>query len=63
MYGRDREARRHEALKVLVPLFDRETRERNAGVADILAAEVAKATADVDGQAAMAGIDSVYLCP
>lgn len=53
----------HESLKVLIPLFDRETRSRDAAAADLLAAEIAKETDQVDTIAAIAAIDSIYLCP
>lgn len=50
-------------LRVLVPLFDRDIRTRNAAAADILIAEIAKTHDAVDTDAAVAAIDSVYQCP
>ena len=52
-----------EALRVLIPLFDRETRERDASVADLLESETAKDAADVNVTAAMDAIDEIYPCP
>lgn len=51
-------------LKVVVPLLDRATRERDAAAADVLAAQVARERAgDVDVTAAVAALDRAYPCP
>ncbi len=52
-----------EALRILVPLFDRETRSRNTQTADLLMGEVAKNASDIDVTAVLAAIDSTYPCP
>lgn len=52
-----------EALRILVPLFDRETRARDADAADLLANEIAKSADAVDVSAAIAAIDATYPCP
>jgi hypothetical protein len=52
-----------EELRILVPLFDRETRERDPVVADLLADEVAKDADAIDVDAVTAAIDEVYPCP
>jgi hypothetical protein len=52
-----------EELRVLMPLLDRETRERDAATADLLAAEVAKDADAIDVDAVVAAIDAVYPCP
>lgn len=48
------------ALEVLTPLFDRETRARDAATADLLSGETAQ---PVDTGAVLVGIDGVYGCP
>ena len=53
----------HESLILLAPLFDLAVRAQDANAADAILAEVDKATADVDVDAAVAAIDSVFLCP
>ncbi|HSP80278.1 MAG TPA: hypothetical protein VLQ93_17225, partial [Myxococcaceae bacterium] len=51
-------------LKVLVPLMDRGARELDAAKADVLSAQVAKASADeVDVPAAVAALDALFDCP
>lgn len=52
-----------EALRILVPLFDRETRARDAVTADLLMTEVAKSAEAVDVSAVLAAIDATYPCP
>jgi hypothetical protein len=52
-----------EELRVLVPLLDRETRERDGTVADLLAATVLEAADGIDVEAAVMAIDEVYPCP
>ncbi len=52
-----------EALRILVPLLDRETRARDTTVADLLAGEVAKEADAIDVDAAVAGLDATYPCP
>ncbi len=52
-----------EALRVLIPLFDRETRELDASVADLLESETANDAADVNVTAALDVIDEIYPCP
>lgn len=51
------------ALRVLVPLLDRETRERDAAAADRLLGELGKGTGDIDIEAATLALDEVYPCP
>jgi len=53
----------HEALRILVPLFDRETRARDAATADLLLAEVAKDASAIDVSGVLAAIDATYPCP
>jgi hypothetical protein len=50
-------------LQVLVPLLDRATRVRDAGAADLLLAETAKAADAVDVAAAVTVLDAQYSCP
>ena len=52
-----------EALRILVPLLDRETRARDAAAADMLMAEVAKAADAVDVNSVVQAIDATYPCP
>ncbi len=52
-----------EALRILVPLLDRATRERSPSVADQLLAEIDNESEDIDYQGMMDAIDSVYDCP
>ncbi len=56
-------AAHHAWLNIIVPLLDRETRERNATHANTLLTEIAKPSADVNEDAAIAAIDAVYVCP
>lgn len=53
----------HEALKVLVPLFDRAARERDADAAEVLMQQIEEATDTIDADAALAAIDAVFECP
>lgn len=52
-----------EALRVLVPLFDHATRERDAVTASLLAAEVQKDAAQIDVAGILTALDTVYNCP
>jgi len=52
-----------EELRFLVPLLDRETRERDEVAADLLAEEVDKDADAVDVDAVVEALDSVYPCP
>jgi hypothetical protein len=52
-----------EALRILVPLFDRETRSRSSTAADLLMTEVAKSAEAVDVSAVVDALDSTYPCP
>lgn len=51
------------ALRILVPLLDRETRERDATVAALLAAEITKEAGAVDITGVLDAIDATYPCP
>jgi len=53
----------HEALRFLIQLFDRETRDRNPIVADLLLTEIAKQVEQVNVDEAIEAIDSLYPCP
>ncbi len=59
----DYQAAELAALRVLVPLFDRETRARDTTVADLLETEVAKDAASVNVSAVLAALDATYSCP
>ncbi len=52
-----------EALRILVPLLDRETRARDASAADTLMAEIEKNADEVDLTAAVTALDDTYPCP
>lgn len=49
-------------LRTLVPFLDREARQRNAGLADQLAAQVAEGV-EPDAAKAVAAIDALFACP
>lgn len=53
----------HEALKILVPLLDRETRVRDASAADLIKNEVAKESNSIDVEAVVTALDATYPCP
>jgi hypothetical protein len=50
-------------LKILIPLFDLETRKRSAAVADMLKLEITKTADKIDVDKAIQGLESIYLCP
>lgn len=52
-----------EALKILVPLFDRETRARDSTAADTLMKQVTGSVDQVDVTAAIDALESTYPCP
>jgi hypothetical protein len=59
----DYQAAALEGLRILVPLLDRATRERETAAADLLLAEVQKEASAVDVQSAAAALDRIYDCP
>ncbi|MCP4602868.1 MAG: hypothetical protein GY847_20520 [Proteobacteria bacterium] len=52
-----------DGLRILVPLFDRETRERDPAVADLLMNEIEKPAQKIDFAEVVSKIDSTYPCP
>ncbi len=52
-----------EWLRIVIPLFDRETRTRDPEVANLLKKEVAKAADKIDLDSVIATIDFTYPCP
>lgn len=60
--GDDRQAHL-EALKILTPLFDRETRARDTAVAHLLTTEVAKSADSINVSSVVSALDATYRCP
>ncbi len=52
-----------EALRILVPLFDRETRARDQAAAELLLAEIAKTADALDVDKVVKTLDTTYPCP
>ncbi|MEZ4272255.1 MAG: hypothetical protein R3C68_12760 [Myxococcota bacterium] len=53
-----------EALQILVPLLDRDLRDRGLSTtADFLDVEIAKSAADIDVAAVLTALDDAYPCP
>ncbi len=52
-----------EWLRIVVPLFDRETRERDPAVANMLQAAIANPADQIDVDTIVAKIDLTYPCP
>ncbi|MDJ0764097.1 MAG: hypothetical protein QNJ97_14035 [Myxococcota bacterium] len=52
-----------EALRIMVPLLDRETRERNPATADLLLSEIDKQAPDVAVESVLSALDAIYVCP
>lgn len=52
-----------EALRILVPLLDRETSERDPEKAAFLMAQIDKTPGEIDVQGALDALDTLYPCP
>ncbi|MCP4679980.1 MAG: hypothetical protein GY854_31705 [Deltaproteobacteria bacterium] len=59
----DHRAATLEALRILVPLLSRGTRERDPAAAGLILGEVGKEASVIDADAAIAALDDVYSCP